>query len=67
MSQKIIIDGYNMLHLVTAYKQILENDLEAARERLIHDLMIYRSNKKDRVRFYTQYSTIPLFHNSMLH
>lgn len=45
MPQKIIIDGYNVLHLVERYRQILQTDLESARSRFIQDLNIYRSHK----------------------
>lgn len=44
-SQKIIIDGYNVLHLIEPYRSMLQKDLEAARNRFIHDLSIYRSQK----------------------
>lgn len=44
--EKIVIDGYNLLHQVKEYKSKLELDLENARDQLVHDLIIYRSNKK---------------------
>ena len=46
MLQKVIIDGYNMIHAISIYKEKLQLDLESARETLIHDLQIYKSLKK---------------------
>lgn len=46
VSQKIVIDGYNVLHLVEAYKSKLDSDLESARNQLIHDLKLYQAIKK---------------------
>ena len=46
MLQKIIIDGYNVLHQVEPYKTRLERDLESARHQLVHDLKIYKASKK---------------------
>lgn len=46
MNPKIIIDGYNMLHLVSQYKRSLSLDLETARDQLIRDLQVYRAQKK---------------------
>lgn len=45
MSEKIIIDGYNMLHLVDAYRGEINKDLQTAREKLLRDLQNYRAIK----------------------
>ncbi|MBN2012002.1 NYN domain-containing protein [candidate division KSB1 bacterium] len=45
MLPKIIIDGYNVLHLIDSYQHVLHLDLERAREMLIHDVRVYRSYK----------------------
>ena len=44
--QKIIIDGYNVLHQIQPYKTKLTQELESARIQLVHDLKIYKSTKK---------------------
>ena len=46
MLQKIVIDGYNVLHEIEAYKCKLEVELKAARQQLIHDLKVYSASKK---------------------
>jgi predicted RNA-binding protein with PIN domain len=43
---KIIIDGYNMIHLVPELRQFLDNSLERARDELIGKLKTYLLNKK---------------------
>jgi len=46
MYQKLIIDGYNMLHQIDAYRDLLNQELALARDKLIHDLKIYQSIRK---------------------
>lgn len=46
MSNKIIVDGYNMLHLVNTYREKIASDLEAARAQLIRDVQVYQDFKK---------------------
>ncbi|MBD3290105.1 hypothetical protein GF337_14960 [candidate division KSB1 bacterium] len=46
MSQKIIIDGYNVLHKIDDYRKMLELDLESARNQLIRDLQTYKSRRR---------------------
>lgn len=46
MLNKIIVDGYNMLHLVPSYREQIASDLEAARAQLIRDLQVYQAFKK---------------------
>lgn len=43
---KIIIDGYNMIHLVPELREFLDESLERAREELIRRLKSYLLNKK---------------------
>ncbi len=43
---KIIIDGYNMVHLVPELRQFLDESLERARDELIRKLKLYLLNKK---------------------
>ncbi|HEX9654134.1 MAG TPA: NYN domain-containing protein [bacterium] len=43
---KIIIDGYNMIHLVAELRQFLNESLERARDELIAKLKSYLLNKK---------------------
>ncbi len=43
---KIIIDGYNMIHLVPDLRQFLDDSLERARDELIRKLKSYLLNKK---------------------
>ena len=43
---KIIIDGYNMIHLVPELRQFLDESLERARDELIRKLKSYLLNKK---------------------
>lgn len=45
MLQKIIIDGYNVIHLVDDYKNKLKVNLETARDALVRDLQNYKANK----------------------
>ncbi|MBN1153631.1 NYN domain-containing protein [candidate division KSB1 bacterium] len=46
MAQIIIVDGYNVIHQIKQYKDLLHIDLETARKKLIHDLKIYKFRKK---------------------
>lgn len=43
---KIIIDGYNMIHLVPELRQFLDEGLERSRDELIRKLKSYLLNKK---------------------
>jgi len=45
MAQLIVIDGYNVIHQIHEYMALLDTGLEAAREKLIHDLTTYRSQR----------------------
>jgi len=46
MTPKIVIDGYNLIHRVAELRAFLEEDLEAARERLLAYLMAYQATRK---------------------
>lgn len=46
MSQKFIIDGYNVLHKIDDYRKMLEQDLQAARDQFIRDLQTYKSRRR---------------------
>lgn len=41
MEKKIIIDGYNLIHKITRYKNLLRKNLESSRNALIEDLKTY--------------------------
>ena len=45
----LIIDGYNVIHQITEYRDLLQIDLEPARDKLIHDLGIYRALKSVKI------------------
>lgn len=45
----VFADGYNILHAWTPYHDLLDNDLDSARMRLIEDLTEYHSMTKNKV------------------
>lgn len=46
MSEKYILDGYNVLHQIDDYRQRMQLDLESAREQLIRDLQTFISRRR---------------------
>ena len=46
MTSEIIIDAYNLIHRSSDLRKLLKNNLESAREQLLHKLIAFKENKK---------------------
>ena len=49
MAQRLIVDGYNIVHAWPELKKLLHHSLEAARDRLIERLAVYAQVRGDDV------------------
>jgi predicted RNA-binding protein with PIN domain len=47
--QRVVVDGYNLMHAMPELVRLVETDLERARDALVSKLAVYRSKRNVRV------------------